>query len=316
MRRLFLASLFLAPKLGFPLSNLIEVVPTPLYQAEEHYRRHEFRQAYDLWLTIYPKQKDHLNAALRLSELKLLFEGVEPAVSVLQDFYKRTSNWLPARSKKELTDRWKQYRSTFLTDQGQSLFYQAQAKESRNDWEGTLSLFEQAQGLEKGNWLISLGRVRCLRRLRDTAKLKQALVQARELFPFDDSILLQSLEVRANRGEFSELNELLQKNSWIDRVPDRALLAQAYASVQSAKYMDAAKQVASLVSKRKPKPHPMAYFILGKSSFFRGERALASFYLKRFKESASVASCELDGWDVYDCPSRLQEVEKLEQRLS
>ena len=297
--------------IGLALALPITPSPDPLTVAEDLYRSHEYKKAYELWDAAYPRLKPTLSSALRMSELKMLYEGREPAVRLLKEFQKGNWTGLGPRGKRDLIERWKEYRSVFASDQGQSLYYQAEQKRALGDCESALGLYQQAEIYDPGNFVVQSAQAKCYRSLGNIPKLKQTLLQADESFPFDGATHVGLGEVWLAKGEFQKVGAA----PWADL---DATLRPRYQTTVALAVLSLGRPgeaVALLTPLLGHDPHPVVDYGLAKGHLGLGHTTEAKKYFARFLALAEPYACVIDGWDPYDCQGKAQEARQLMEKM-
>jgi len=277
--------------------------------ADYYYSRHAYAQALPLWQELARRQPSSITANLRVTELKLLVEGRDAARTWLKDFTVREAHGLSVDSRRLVEQRLTEIQDRFLTDEGQSLYYQAKLRIRRQDCDGALPLLAQSQATEKGNLILVRERAQCEKTLRKFEPYFESLVSLYEANPLS-----------------RETQEDLAEASLYFRQPDRAIrvfetrlggvpsspyarLLYGIALLEKGKTSSAQLLLEPLVTKsRRSSLSPVVYFGVGKIHALKGDRATAVENLERFLTSATPSENE---WDPFHLEERQGEARRL-----
>ena len=287
----------------------------PLLQAAEYYySRHDYRQAYQLWTEVYKGQEDQLLPTLRMAELRLLFETRTSAIDTLRKFLDRRKDegGYGSEPRHQIREKWESLASTFLTDEGQTLYYQAQPKLKASEWQGALTLLQSARIHEHENIRLLKDIARCERGLKLWDSFYKTVQTAMETAPFDSEIRDWCFESHAYFGKPQIiLSEAKRVPSTL--LTGRQRLAIGYAISESGSLSESVTVLEPLIIKERAGFHPIALYVMGKALSRRADRlGEASSYLDRFLSFAAQPNrCLIEGWDPYRCADRVEDAKRI-----
>ena len=291
---------------------------TQLITSAEYYFAHQdYTRSFELWSRYRQLHPENFQAAMRVSDLKLYFEGRDSAVKELQKYSALTGAVLNAEHRRLVREKHYSLATTFLTDEGQSLYFRGVQREKLGDASAALSLFQQSAPLEKGNFLVLKARARAEKMLAMRERMYESLIAARDVFPFDNEVLENLFELQVFLGAPAELVASLKKNR-LSLFTPRQKLAIAVAQAEAGDASIAMSLFQELVSKEKQiTVHPISYFYLGKLHASRaGHSQEAVYFLERFKIALSrPESLLIEGWDPYRSTERAEIATKLMSEL-
>ena len=88
--------------------------------AEYYFKRRDYKQALELWKKVIKNRPEDVAALLRISEIRLHFEGRGALRETLVNAIKETN--LSEESQKLIKQKLTELQNKFLTDEGQSFF--------------------------------------------------------------------------------------------------------------------------------------------------------------------------------------------------
>lgn len=153
--------------------------------AEYYFTHSDYPQALKLWTEVLTKDPTNDTAVGRVAQLQLFFEGRQAARDGLARYLASHGEALPRESRRLLLERWRVIQTSFLTEEGQSLYLQAREKETQGDCPAAVALVSRALVLEKGNTDLLKFRARCEFKTENFAAHYETLKQANGEYPFD-----------------------------------------------------------------------------------------------------------------------------------
>jgi len=286
--------------------------------AEFYSTQHDFARAYPLWQGVLKSEPSQLTAVLRVAELNLLFASRREARETLLGFLDEHRERLTPLARRQIREKNSQLQSTFLTDEGQSQYYQGVSKAGARDYDGALALLAQASAFEVGNLRILKEKARCERAQGQWQRLYETLKTAGTTDPYDASVREQLMEAHIHFRDFPQALALHKVGA--DTLNSaRQRMAYGVALFESGAADEARQALEPLLEQGgyAGAPHPIVYFALGRVlSGKAGFEAVAASYLERFETLVSAPDLRfIDGWDPYQTDTRLAEARSLRQSL-
>ncbi len=276
--------------------------------AEYYSSHHDYKQAFLLWQEVARQEPENIRAALKVAELRLLYEGRDAARDGLLAFLRAHGDVLEPAEAEVVRGKIRQLGSLFLTDDGQSLFLQAEARVRSKDLSGAVALLQQAAAVEKGN----------LRVLKEKAKAEMAQAQfplAYETWklaalrdPFDSEVLDTLSEAHISAGAYAKAIHLFDD---VEPRTPRQQIALAAAYLETGSPRDAQPLLQSLLEKGKQGGlSPIVYALQGEVLAARRETLVEALaFLTQFDRMTEKA--KLPEWDPYKQEERRKRVKTL-----
>jgi tetratricopeptide (TPR) repeat protein len=292
----------------------------PLAVAAEYYfTRHDYKQAYQLWLDVSKRQSDSVFALLRVAELKLMFEGRDAARDALRKYLdmapiQKSGN----ESRREVKDKLKFVESTFISDEGLSLYLQASSRIKRKDCAGAVTLLSRAVSLESGNLLVYLDRGFCERSLGAFDHYYETVKLAYDNDPYEKEVAENVTEGHLYFKQYNKALEVLAKAPDIaSSVKGRTQLALSLTEI--GKTGEALPLLQSVMDQQKQAGfHPIVLYMMGRILASRLDASVeATNYLERFLAAAprEIQSLSNEGWDLYHIQERVDDAKKILAQL-
>jgi tetratricopeptide (TPR) repeat protein len=281
------------------------VLPPLSKAAEYYYSKNDYKQAFQLWSEVYSQSPDSLEALLKVSQLKLLFEGHQAFYQVLKDFNQRKGKNISVSYWEMLQSYIIDSQNRFLKDESQSLYYQAAARIKLGDLGQALTLLNQAESIEKGNLRILESKSQCEKRLGLENKYYETLKIARDLGATTSSWSEVLLEAYYHFRDYVGVTDWYQENKR-KTLTSRQKLVCSMALIETGEIKQANSLLMEILETQPQDGiHPMVWFGLGRTlAGSKGTMPNAIQYLERFLVNAEhPESYWLDGWD----PFRYQE---------
>ncbi len=285
----------------------VAATDTSVQVADYYYARYAYRQALPLWLEVARKQPSNLSAVLRVAELKLLSEGREASRNWLRDFLTREGHSMSPESLQVVGARLTDLQETFLTDEGQTLFYQALARIRREDCEGAIPGLIQAINLEKGNIRLTKEKARCEKMLGQFQNYYESLNAIYVAVPLQTQVQEDLAEAHLNFHHPELAVAMFDSRLGESLKTPRARLIFGLALLEQGKTASAHLILEPLVHGREVRP--ILYYGMGKIlSQKTNTRAVAVHYLEQFVASAKPST---NAWDPYHVEERLADAKAL-----
>lgn len=294
------------------VSSALATPADPLaLSAEYYYSKYDYKQAYQLWSEVLKRQPGNLPAFFRVCELKVMFEGRAACRDLGRTFLKQTAVPLNAEARRSVRDKLDQLQKTFLTDRGQSLYFQAIAKTRKKDCPAALPLLTQSLAFEKGNVRILKEKLRCEKSLGLTDKFYETTKLAYEGDPFDSEINDDLMELHAYQLDFAKVLEMRDADPDANRTP-RFRLAAGIALFETGNASEALGELRAF-NEQERQVHPIVWLTIGKILAQRPEAGAEAIpYLERFLSSAGrVEKTLIEGWDPYRSAEKTDEAKRL-----
>jgi tetratricopeptide (TPR) repeat protein len=254
-------------------------------------------------------QPDSVPALFRLSELRLLYEGRQAVTQGVLDFLDTHAALLTREARLAIHEKLGELQSVFLTDDGQSDFFQGLAHARHADCARGLTFLSQAASLEKGNLRVLREKAQCERKLQAYDRAHATLKLAYQLDPFDAEVIDSLSDAYLFSGEYQKVLELFRS----DAEPPHSRkqkTAQAIALYRSGATAPAMILLQAL-AEEPAGVAPIVFFALGKSMAERpGHAAEAQRFLERFVTLVSPAP-DPALWDPYRTREALPEAQSL-----
>ncbi len=203
--------------------------PNPLVgSAEASFSQYDYPQAFHLWTEILAKDSTNDAAALQVANLQFFFEGRQAARDGLARHFLTRGDSMPRESRRNLLSRWRVLQSSFLTEEGQSLFLQAGERAAQGDLPAAVALNGRALALEKGNLELIRFRARCEWKLENFSAHYESLKQAHAEFPFDPLVQQELAEAHLRFQQPQRVVEMWEKDSEAFSLRKRLALVFAY----------------------------------------------------------------------------------------
>jgi len=278
--------------------------------ANYYYSRYAYRQALPLWQEVARRQPSDVTAALRVAEIKLLQEGREQASASLKEFVQREARNLPPESLRLVEQRMKELQEVFLSDEGQTLFFQAVARIRRQDCVGAVPVLQQALTLEKGNARVAQEKAKCQKTLERYGPYFESLIALHETNPFARDVQVDLAEASLQFRQPERASAIFETRVGDPFRHPKARLFYGVALLDQGKYSTAETVLEPLVSKTKARDvQPIVLYGMGKILAQRPSGRLAALhFLDRFLATEKPASGE---WDPFHLPERTSEARKL-----
>lgn len=274
--------------------------------ANYYYSRYAYREALPLWQDVARRQPSDVTAALRVAELKLVLEGRDAACDSLKEFITREARSLSGESLRLVEQRMKELREVFLSDEGQTLYFQALAFVRRQDCVGALPILQQAQVLEKGNARLAREKADCQRSLERYAPYFESLIGLYESNPFAREVQVDLAEASLHFRQPERVVAIFENRVGDPLRSPKARLLYGVALLEQGKYGSAQVLLEPFVGKGKGRDiSPVALFAMGKILAQRSAgRATALQFLDRFVLAAKPAN---GGWDPFHIDEKVAE---------
>ncbi len=301
--RVVLLSVLFFPTNIFALESL-------RFASEYYYEKADYGQSISLWNELAKSEPTNLNALFRVAELKLIFEGRPSARSTLNSYFLLEGSPL---QDSVLKDRLKRILTIFLTDESQSLYLQAKQKMREKNFEGALTLLEQADQLENGNIQVLIEKARCEKALKAYENFYKTLRLAFQLNPLNESLLEELYEAGIYFGEAKRVLES-HRQEWLIFGSSRYRTAYSVGLVEAGKNAEALPILQALVEKERfTSVHPIVFFMMAKVLSQKGNfHSGARYYLEKFlAASGRPERCAIDGWDPYKTTERVEDAKRL-----
>jgi tetratricopeptide (TPR) repeat protein len=202
--------------------------PDPLAATAEYYfSRNDYTQALRLWNEVLTKDPANDLAAGRVAELLLFFEGRRSARDGLARHLAARGDAIPREARRLLLERWRAIQSSFLTEEGQSLYLQARERETQGDCAAALALVARAIVLEKGHLDLLKFRARCEMKTENLSGHYESLKLAHAEYPYDSALQEDLAEAHLRFQQPQRVVEMWQPVT--DPIPARKRLALVFA---------------------------------------------------------------------------------------
>lgn len=150
--------------------------------AESFIDLHEFNFALEMYQRLLKENPTDINTLERFSQLALLLQGRSSTQDILQKFLTQEKSL--ARKEWDRVEKiFRITHSTFVTDRGQTLYYQGLLKVEREDYPGAIELFRQANALEEGHLLILRAQLESEKKLPNLSATIDTMTRMLELNP-------------------------------------------------------------------------------------------------------------------------------------
>jgi len=300
------------------LGSVVFAAPAPTKDpmsraAEYYFSRHDYRQSFQLWADVLKREPQSMEAAFRVAELKLMFEGRGAARSVLKQFLETNGELLSVDAKKQVQGKLSILANTFVSDEGQSNFFPALPRVARKDCAGAMPLLNQAIYFEKGNVRILKERAKCEKILGTYDKYYETLKLAYDNNPYDSDVVENLMEAHVYFLQYHKVLEMAHPKEEAFRSL-RSRRALAYALFQTGANSQALAQFQGLMeAARASSVHPITLYALGKLFAARlGGAGEAVPFLERFLVASTRPELALiDGWDPYHSADKLTEAQQI-----
>lgn len=296
---------------------VVAAVPDPGAQAADYYFAHyDYAQAFTLWNGVFQRQPDSVAALLRLSELRLMFEGHAAVAKSMLEYLSAHQATISRENRRQVREKLSALQSVFLTDDGQALFLQGLARSHGGDCLAALPFFSQAEKVEKGNVKVLREEAACETNTGAFDRNYTSLKHAYELQPFDSDVVDALSESYLYYSENQKVLELFPAESEAPHTL-RQRTAQAVALYRSGATAPALLLLESLAAE-KSAVSPIVFFELGKAlaeaPAVDGRRAQAIAHLKYFLSrvpDAPVVAPLVPAWDPYRLSEQAAEARTL-----
>jgi hypothetical protein len=275
--------------------------------------KYDFKQAFTLWNEVLKRQPLMAVAVARLAELKLMLEGRASSRELLLQFLNQNATHLSPESERDLRDKLRVLGSTFVSDEGQSLYLQALARIRHQECTSALPLLDRAVYLEAGNLNVLVEKARCEKTMGQIEHFYDTAKAAYESDPFDKETLDPLLDGHLYFKQFSNILGIFR------RTPELFVTNQQKTAVAvSFGELGSAQQSLDLLHRLMDVPrasnlHPILFYEAGKILSSRADSTSeAESYLERFISLAQAPQNYLfDGWDPYRCTELVPEAKKM-----
>jgi len=292
----------------------------PLSVAAEYYfARHDYRQAFPLWQEVLKRQPDNVTAVLRVCELQVIFEGRVACTTTLTQFLNTNAATLNAESRKLVREKISSVHSLFLTDDGQSAYYQSLNRLKKKDWAAALPFLNQAASLEKGNLRVLKDKAHCEQALGQWEPMIQTWRTAYESQPFDGEVVDGWLDSLIYSGQFDRVIEAVKRDPELPKTP-RQKIAYALSLLQTGKNDEALKYFHLASDAYRPgNPPPIVWWGTARALGEKGHppaeaQAALDKFIRAFASPPVATSTPL--WDPYRLSEKLDEALKLRKGTS
>ncbi len=203
--------------------------PDPLSASAEYYfARHDYQQALRLWNEVLTKDPTNDAVALKVADLQFFFDGRQVAREGLAHHLSLRGEALSRENRRALLDRWRALETSFLTEEGQSLYLQAKEREAQGDCPGAIGLLTRAIAAEKGNLDLLKARARCEFQTENFSGHYESLKQAFAEFPYDVALQEELAEAHLRFQQPQRIVEMWQKDTEAPSARKRLALIFAY----------------------------------------------------------------------------------------
>lgn len=281
--------------------------------AEYYLARREYRQALQIWEKTLKSQPKSVSALVRVSELKLLFEGREAVRDQVIAFLESNGAKLSSSDRKQILAEFTRLQSVFVSDNGQAAFLKALTRIQANDCSGALPYLSEALGLEKGNVKILMEKAKCEQSSKLYSQAYESLKQAGQMQPYFPELLEELAESHLYHDHPDQV-VLLFKGSAEKLTTLRHQTAYAMALFLEKRYQEALPLLNAIVSqKHQVEIHPILYYALG-TLLSQNERSSeqGKLYLNKFlKVVTGESSDSAPHFDPYHSETFVAHAEQL-----
>jgi len=194
--------------------------------AQQAFDSHQFQKALSLWTQLYKQNPHQFSYGLKTAELKFLLEGRKAALSLLSKI-EENKEPLPPIEKQVLEKKKKEFLESFLSEEAQTYFLQADSKMQLKEWATALSLIQQANSVEPFHGQILQAKLAAERQMGLYSELL-ATLEALKSLDYDNSKFQDDgIEAEIALGEFDNVIKKLENSKKLSFRGKLALL-EAY----------------------------------------------------------------------------------------
>jgi tetratricopeptide (TPR) repeat protein len=280
--------------------------------AEYYFSRQDYNQSLALWSEVLKRRPDNLSAVYRVAELKLMFQGRVASRDVILGFLAGAGRNLNSDARRDIKLKLGELQSTFVTDDGQSVFLRALPKIRHGDCQGAMALLVQAAGAEGGNLRVLQEKARCEKTLGLYERFYESLRAAFDSDPFDESVRENLFEAYVYNGEMAKVIAMAKEGDSTLSLRER--IAYAVALTESGAEAAALPILQNTIEQEKlTGVPPIVLYALGKAFAAKPDGlAEATSYLERFLGAAARPENTLiNGWDPYRSAEKLEQAKKM-----
>lgn len=280
--------------------------------AEYYFQKQDYAQALLLWQKELERQPDSLNAVMRVSDLKFLLEGREPAKLVLLKYLDESKGPPFAEKRARAKEKLSYFQSTFLSEDAQTQYFKGLFRAGKNDCLNAVPLFDRALTTEKENTLILREKAKCEFQSGLWANYYATLKLLANADPFDIKTVGQLLEAHSHFNKKEEIAILFQKDADFSAVFNHRLI-YALALLDTGRGDQAMPIFLSLAGETKNFQLPAVIFYgIGKTLAERKDSlGEALSYFDKFTRSFPARPLLLENqWDPYHLTTRYDETIK------
>lgn len=302
----FLVSATAVSAVVFPKDPLVQL-------AESYQARYQYQQAYPLWEEIVKRYPRDPAVAIRVSELKLLFENREASRQLLTAMLAEPTSAASGEAGAALRAALSKISSVFLTDEGQSSFAQAEVKARHQEYEKALPLLNQAALLEKGNFKVTSLKAHCEKQLGAWEVWYETIKVAHTENPVDeptrDALAEGHLYFKSPKKTIALLKDKIENSK-----SNQLRLIYAMALLDSGDLSTALPLFQKIIERNRSQPvSPVVFYGAAKaleSRPHRDEEAQA-YYEKFLSLTPKASPTEPKAWDPFRGQERREEVETI-----
>ena len=296
--------IFTSTAFGLPREPLVDAA---VYFSEKH----QYDEALKLWEKLAKRYPADGSILLKLCDTQLLLHGKAKARETLVSSV--SSKTFSPENKQLIRKRLGEINALFVTDEGQSNYYQAISRAHHGDYQRAESLLEFAHRSEGGNTRVLRELARCQIKQLELERYANTLRLLISFEPFEWAHPLALSDVCLHLQRPNEALEILESVPELSRGLElKTRLAVAlYEMERHARAASMFKELA-----QQPKVHPTVWYYLGKiSETSKKPSALSTHYYRLFVETTekSMAPSSLDPFRL---KTRLAEIKRQLDRPS
>lgn len=298
-------SIFLASQIV--LASWCFGVPT----ADTTYAPQDINPLLEQWKSALKSKPDSVDAVMRVSELELLSEGHEVAQKTLLNFIAEKNESLTPNSLWKAQKKLVEMQTRFVKDESQSLYFQSLAKVKLQDFSQALSLLNQADQLERGNFRILESKARCERELGQFNNYYETLKSAVQLVWVDQGWRDNLVEAQYYFKDFSDVISWAELQTSLV-VSTRQKIALAMSMIEKGENHKAAIILFQVLdSSRDFGSNPIVWYGLGRAHRKQKNLKPAIRYFEKFLSVAARSKMLTSvGWDPYKTSEKLDEAKQ------
>lgn len=286
--------------------------------AEYYFSHHDYKKSLGLWQESYKRNPLAFPNVLKLADLQVLIEGRAVARNTLLSHLSKHGSKVEPNHQTEIQTKLETMLTTFVSDEAQSAYLQAQIKMQYQDWNGALALLNQAANLEKENILVLRQRAKCELSLALYEKHYLSLKSIVDLFPFDLNTLTELMEAHYFHQSPKEVVTLYRSvpsttNSFRQRMVYALALMDVGETSESMSTLKGMSEQQKEFSKKNINLNPIVWYALGKNQVNQKEfHSEGMANLKHFLNSTSIPDgSQSKNWDPFRISEKVVEAQQI-----